>query len=266
MSILDRLFTAAGSIDLAGDSPRRMDGEEQSYGPTLALGYPQRGKGWCRPWGRIETAVVSTRKSARTLSVQNDERNIAILTTDGLTPELLASKTWRRARSYRRGRYTDTFVFPFAAVLLLGALLLGTALHELASVLAVVVLLVLAVAAGIAGLFRFRAVAKRAAEELTEAGHDWREIELGEDDAIAHLLWALDALAFAWESNQVSEEVWVTARDLTRRVAEEARRGALIDDNNHDLCIAQDYIAAARAEIATSGQVDDLELPAPKNV
>lgn len=265
MNILDTLSAAGDALTSLGNKTSRTRQDAPTYGPALALGYPERGKGWHRPWGRIETAMVSTRKSTRTLSVQNTERHIAILTTQGLTPEHLDSRTWRRARNARRGRISDAFGLPFAAVLVLGALLLGTVLHTLASVLAIALLVGLAISAGIAGILRYRSLTQTAEADLTEAGHDWREIELGDDDALVRLIRSLDSLAYSWEHGNVAEEVWTTARGLTFAVTDEARRGALIDDDNHELRTARDYIAAARERIATTGRIDRLEHPATKN-
>ncbi|GAB4097666.1 hypothetical protein GCM10028787_31410 [Brachybacterium horti] len=258
MAILERLTAAGSAFVRLGAPTARARKNDLTYGPALALGYPARGNGWYRPWGRIETTMVSTRKSRRTLSVQNTERHIAILTSKGLTPEILSSGTWRHARNLRRGRITDAFGLPFAAVLIVGALLLGTVLHPIASLLAALLLVALAIAAGIVGILRYRGLAEQADADLAAAGHTWREIELGEDDAIARLVQSLDALSYSWEQEKVSESVWSTARELTLAVAEEARSGALIDDDNHELRTARDYIAAARQQIATTGRADDL--------
>ena len=257
MGILDQLATVT--------TTRTTKGTAAGYGPSLALGYPERGRGWNRPWGRIETATVSTRKSRRTLSVSTSERHIATLTTGGLTPAQLTSRTWRRARNYRRGHFLDAFTYPFLAVLVLGALLLGTLLYQLASVIAVALLVVLAIAAGIAGLLRYRALAEQAHTDLTDAGHDWREIELGDDDALARLIHSLDALAYSREQDRVADDVWTTASDLAFAVTDEALRGALIDDDNYELRTARDYIAAAREQLATTGRADHLDPPATKN-
>lgn len=257
MGILDQLAAVT--------TPRATKDAATGYGPALALGYPERGRAWSRPWGRIETATVSTRKSRRTLSVRTSERHIATLITGGLTPEHLNSRTWRRARNYRRGHFIDAFTYPFLAVLVLGALLLGTLLYPLASVVAVSLLIVLAIAAGIAGLLRYRTLAEQAYTELTSAGHDWREIELGEDDALARLIHSLDALAYSREQDRVADDVWTTATDLTFAVTDEARRGALIDDDNHELRTARDYIAAAREQLAVTGRADHLDPPVTKN-
>lgn len=254
MGVLDQLTTT-----------RTKRNDASGYGPALALGYPERGRGWARPWGRIETATVSTRKSRRTLSVTTSERHIATLTTGGLTPEQLSSRTWRRARNFRRGHFLDAFVYPFLAVLVIGALLLGTLLYPLASILAVALLIVLAIAVGIVGLLRYRTLAEQAHAGLTSAGYDWREIELGDDDALARLIHSLDALAYSREQGKVAEDVWTTASNLTFAVTEEARRGALIDDDNHELRTARDYIAAAREHLATTGSVDRLDLPDTNN-
>ncbi len=150
-------------------------------------------------------------------------------------------------------------------MLVIGALLLGTLLYPLASILAVALLIVLAIAVGIVGLLRYRTLAEQAHTGLTSAGYDWREIELGDDDALARLIHSLDALAYSREQGKVAEDVWTTASNLTFAVTDEARRGALIDDDNHELRTARDYIAAAREHLATTGSVDRLDLPDTNN-
>lgn len=239
------------------------NGRQQTsqYGPALAPGFPAKEHGWNRPWGRIETTSIRTRKSAKMLSVNTAERQVAILTTITVTPELLNSRTWRRARALRRNRLSDAFVLPLAATLLIGGILLGTVLLPLASVAALATLLILGLAAGLAGLTWYRSATQQATATLQQEGHDWREIELGADD-LATLISRLDALAFDWENGKVSDEVWHTAWKLTYEVASAAFRGALIDETNYEFRIARDYIDAARDALGTSGRVD--ELPAPQ--
>lgn len=254
--IADAITAARGGASKSADA---------SYGPSLAKRVPVDGEAWNRPWGRVETRKVTTRKPGRrakaTMATESSARTIAILTTEALTPEMLASREWKLARDQRNGSILDRFFFPFAAVSLIGAVALGLIQIPVPTLPALIVVLCLGVVAGIVTIAGARKQATETIAAMDEAGQDWFEVTLGDGDALARLIWDLDALAWSFEDGKVADETWSTARRLALEVTMAAIRGALIDDSNFEFRQAQSYIAAARVAIAEHGRVDVLEAP-----